>query len=219
MIVKGDSEMSNIDEENEKDKELEKKLEFLERTYDRQHYFVDRHEVMAEKVLTVLMITGGFVSICVTFFSKYSSELTPFGEYLLYFSTITAIIFTIFFIISFYLVIQAIRPLSSKALDKLDDKFIPNGNMLWIDSSIIYYRGILKFLDSVPKDKDPIKEYSEKIGMENIINNYIAQIYILSFYSNYKRIKLEKAMKYATYTIILGILTLVISSSLFIYIQ
>jgi len=196
--------MSKNDDNEEK---LNFKLRTLEAIYDRQHYFIDRHEVMAEKILTALMITGGLVSIVLTLLPRPS-----FNPIVLWSFVIIESLFFVFFLLSFYLVLQAIRPLSSKALKAFDEKLLPKIGKPWVKASLIYHRGILRFInDCLSGGKDPVKEYDESITTDNVINDYIKQIFILSYYSNYKRVQLERATKFTALTIILGITSLVIT--------
>ncbi|AMM40842.1 conserved hypothetical protein, membrane [Candidatus Desulfofervidus auxilii] len=200
--------MSDIDRnDREKFNDLKIKLEILEQIYDRQHYFIDRHEVMAEKMLTSLMITGGLVSVVFSLISR--SSISLYVWYLLFTS---GVLFFVSFLITFYLVIQTIRPLSSKAIKEFDEYLLPKIGKPWVKSSLIYHRGILKFIEScLGKNNNPVKEYYSAINMNNILNDYIKQIFILAYYSNYKRKQLEKASKYIIITIILGIFSILIS--------
>lgn len=192
---------------NDNEKKMDFKLETLKAIYDRQHYFIDRHETMAEKILTTLMITGGLVSIVLTLLPRPS-----FNPIVLWSFVIIESLFFVFFLISFCLVLQAIRPLSSKALKTFDEKLLPKIGKPWVETSLIYHRGILRFIsDCLSRKKDPVKEYDESITIDNVINDYIKQIFILSYYSNYKRMQLERATKFAVLTIILGITSLVIT--------
>ena len=198
--------MSDIDRnDKEKFNYSKKKLEILAQIYDRQHYFIDRHEIMAEKILTSLMIIGGLVSVVFSLISKSSISLNIW--YLLFTS---GGLFFVFFLITFYMIIQTVRPLSSKSIKELDEQLLPKIGKLWVESSLIYHRGILKFIEScLEKNTNPVREYYSAINMNNIINDYIKQNFILAYYSNYKRRQLEKSSKYIIVTIVLGILSIV----------
>ncbi len=200
--------MSDIERNNkEKFDDMKIKLEIIERIYDRQHYFIDRHEIMAEKMLTSLMIVGGLVSVVFSLISRTSISL-----YVWYILFTSGVSFFVSFLITFYLVVQTIRPLSSKAMKEFDEQLLPRIGKPWVKSSLIYHRGILRFIEScLKKNNDPVREYYLAINMDNIINDYIKQIFILAYYSNYKRKQLEKASTYTIITIILAILSIVIS--------
>lgn len=198
--------MPNTNKNGENLDVLDFKLRTLERIYDRQHYFIDRHEVMAEKILITLMIIGGFVSIIFSLFSKPLSNLFVWGLLITF-----EILFFVFFLYSIYLVIQTVRPLSSKALEQFDEKFLPRIGKQWVTASLIYHRGILKFInDSLAEGKHPVDMYYSAIDRDNITRDYVKQIFILAYYSNYKRRQLENTTKYAIITIILGILSVIV---------
>lgn len=181
------------------------KLQTLEEIYERQHFFIDRHETIAEKQLTALTILAGFVSVFLTFSKAPSSAMSWF---VIIFSTT---MFFGFFIFTMYTIISAIRPLSSKAKKALDNKLLPASNKPWIEQSPIYYRGIVKLLNEWEKaKKDPITEYGNLINRKSIKDDYIKQIFILSYYSDYKRKKLELASTCTIITSALGIATLII---------
>ena len=181
------------------------KLETLKEIYERQHFFIDRHEIIAEKQLTALTILAGFVSVFLTFSKAPSSAMSWF---VIIFSTT---MFFEFFIFTMYTIISAIRPLSSKAKKALDNKLLPASNKPWIEQSPIYYRGIVKLLNEWEKaKKDPVNEYDNLINRKNIKDDYIKQIFILSYYSDYKREKLEFASTCTIITSALGIATLII---------
>ncbi len=189
------------------DKNLDFELARLEKIYDMQHYFIDRHEVMAGKIMTSLMIIVGAVSILLSFVSK--SQLNPHIIYIILF---IAILFFISFWISFYLVVQTIRPLSSKAIKEIDEKLLPKTGKKWVKESLIYHRGIVKFINICLKNKEnPIEKYLEIINKkENIMEDYTKQIFILAYYSDYKRQQLEKATMFTICTSVMGVSLLII---------
>jgi len=192
---------------NNEDDQNKFKLDILEKICERQHFFIDRHETIAEKLFTSLAILGGFVSIVLGFHPLRSSNRAIAFSFLF-----MVILFFGVFLLSFYLILNTIRPLSSKALRKVDNELIPSTTKLWIKESLIYYRGITKLVkECLSGNKDPIVEYNRAITENNITNDYIKQIFILSYYSDFKRGQLELATILTASSAVLGIILLVVS--------
>ena len=178
----------------------------LEKIYDQQHFFIDRHETIAEKLLTALTILGGFVSIVLSFlpWPLSNSPISPLFQFIV-------VLFFGFFVLSLYVIINTIRPLSSKALKEPDTQLLPKEPKKWIKLSLIYYRGITKLAESCYSDgKNAVDEYKKELTKENMINDYIQQILILAHYSDYKRDQLEVATKLTILTSIFGGIALII---------
>jgi len=191
---------------NNEDGQNKFKLDILEKIYERQHFFIDRHETIAEKLFTSLTILGGFVSIVLGFHPLRSSNRAIAFSY-----SFMVILFFGVFLLSFCLILNTIRPLSSKALRKVDNELIPNTTKPWIKESLIYYRGITKLAkECFSGKKDPVVEYNRAITENNITNDYIKQIFILSYYSDFKRDQLELATIFTVSSAVLGIILLVV---------
>ncbi|MCJ7424664.1 hypothetical protein MUP01_10425 [Candidatus Bathyarchaeota archaeon] len=191
---------------NNEDGQSKFKLGMLEKIYERQHFFIDRHETIAEKLFTSLAILGGFVSIVLGFHPLRSSNRAIAFSFLF-----MVILFFGVFLLSFCLILNTIRPLSSKALRKVDNELIPSTTKPWIKESLIYYRGITKLVkECLSGKKDPIMEYNRAITENNITNDYIKQIFILSYYSDFKRDQLERATILTVSSAVLGVILLVV---------
>lgn len=177
---------------------MEKKeflLEQLKFIYEKQHYFVDRHETMAEKYFTVLTLLAGTLTLLMTINS----------EKILFLKTIVIvsyIIFILFFCISLICLIKIINPLSTNFMNKHKD--IKN-NKNWIDDSSIYYRGIInKFNNLTPQN------FIDNLTYDNYTLDLAKQISILAKYSDNKRIKLEKLKIYIYFAIVFSIINLIL---------
>lgn len=185
--------MQNIDEHS--------KLDYIIQIYERQHYFIDRHETMAEKLLSVILILTTIISAIVTFnFSDIRNGymIIPFCVYL------------ICFLFSIYKIIDTIQPLSSKAIDT-STNFIEKSNKSWLEESLIYYRGIIKIKNgALNENKIPIVEYENLLSEENYSRDLIKQIFILAYYSDYKRESLEIAKNLTKITVLIGIICIVL---------
>jgi hypothetical protein len=192
--------------DNNEDSQNKFKLDILEKIYERQHFFIDRHETMAEKLFTSLAILGGFVSIVLGFHPLQSSSRAIAFSFLF-----MVVLFFGFFLLSFCMILNTIRPLSSKALREVDNELVPNTTKPWIKESLIYYRGITELVTRCfSSKKDPVAEYNRVVTENNITNDYIRQIFILSYYSDFKRDQLELATILTGISAVLGIILLVV---------
>ena len=186
---------------------MNSKLDHLKAIYQQQHYFIDRHETMGEKLLMALLITGGMVSVVFAIAQKVEMQ----GWIFFVFVTIE-IAFFLSFLLAYLLVADAVRPLSSKALSWIDEELLPKTGKGWINESLIYYRGILNITKEAKyTEHQPLQEYLDLIDDENMEKDYAKQVVILAHYSDYKRKKLERATHFAIGTILAGVISLIFS--------
>lgn len=175
------------------------KLQIVNQIYDRQHFFIDRHETMAEKLLTILMLLTTIIAAIVTFNLNDFRNLIlliPFLVYLICFST------------TLLQLINVIQSLSSKAI-KQSTTFIDKGNKSWLEESLIYYRGIIKIKEkALSENKVPLIEYDNMITYDHFYKDMIKQIFILAHYSDYKRKRLEAAKRMTIVTILSGLVSI-----------
>lgn len=183
------------------------KINYLMQIYDRQHYFVDRHDSMAEKFINVLLVEVTALTII------FSIVIQSFGvsiqQYI--FLSIYILLFS-FTLIKLFLVI---RPLSKIAINRNNEQIIKKENKNWINNSLIYYQGIIaRKNDSLDNEKPPTEEYLKSITDDTIEKDLVQQIFILAQYSDFKRKKLERTVSWtiitSIYGIIVGILLVVI---------
>ena len=77
----------------------------------------------------------------------------------------------------------------------------------WIDSSFIYYQGIIaRIQEAKNAEKVPSQEYINQLDDESLGQDYLQQIFILSQYSKFKKEKLEVALKWIIGTSVFGVL-------------
>ncbi len=169
--------------------EKEFTLEQLKFIYDKQHYFIDRHETMAGKYFTVLTFITGALTLLI---SVKLEKLTDHKSVIL---ISFGLLFFCFFV-SIFKLINTINPLSSTLLKSHEQI---KSKTDWVENSFIYYRGIMDIFNSGGHI-----EYISKINEQSFINDLSKQIYILANYSDIKRDKLEKAKKWISSTLILS---------------
>lgn len=91
--------------------------------YDRQHYFIDRHDSMAEKMINILVIMttiiSGILSITIPKANNIWIVVIPF------------IIHLIFFTITLINLINTIKPLSNKAIKYKDESLLLKNDKEW----------------------------------------------------------------------------------------
>jgi len=176
----------------------------LQDIYDRQHYFIDRHESMGKKLLSALVLTGGLVSIVFTLAEKMAATGALRYAFLCY-----VLVFFAFFVASYFAVSKALRPLSSKALSWLDLELLPSHGKDWVKASRVYYRGILeRAAEATKHGRDPVTDLMARLNENELCVDLSRQIIILAYYSDYKRKYLERATKLTTLTILIGIIAL-----------
>ncbi|MEA4895363.1 MAG: hypothetical protein VB064_08870 [Oscillospiraceae bacterium] len=174
-------------------------IETLSKIYDRQHYFIDRHDSMAEKLMNTLLIELSGLTIL---YSLLIDKIQPLS-----FKTLLPLfVFVVLFTASLVQLILVIRPLSSKAKNEKDKSLLNEENKKWISDSSIYYRGIVSQIKkSLEEQKVPSAVYLDRMNNRNITADLIQQIFILAQYSEFKRTKLETAIKWIIATTVIGV--------------
>lgn len=171
--------------------------------YNQQHYFIDRHDSMAEKFINVLLVEITALTIVFTLIIQ-SSNAT-------YFHYIILLIFIILFSVTLIKLFLIIRPLSKKAINKKNEDIVKSENKNWIENSSIYYRGIIAQKKAALENfQSPFDSYIKNITDENIKKDLVQQIFILAQYSNYKRQKLEIVVKWVIITSLYGLLATIL---------
>jgi len=165
--------------------------------YNRQHYFADRHDAMAERMLKILSIIVGFVSALVVL------QIDKAGSFI-WLAAVLLGIHWCFFIATLYTLMSIIGPLSSKAHNHQDESILPTGDKGWITNSVLYYRGITSLINlALQQEKIPKECFMEKVK-KDFTQDLVQQIFILAKYSEYKRKRLEFATKFTFATCISG---------------
>lgn len=173
--------------------EMENMKNILE-VYKMQHYFIDRHEIMAEKTLTVILVLTTIISAIITF---------NFNDICNKYLAIPFCFYIICFCISIVEILRTIQPLSSKKMKGTPN--FENFNREWPKESVIYYRGIISIMEKALKEnKSLLDEYYNLVNNQNFYEDLIKQIYILAQYSDYKRKRLEKAKRMSSITVFMG---------------
>lgn len=171
------------------------KLEQLKFLYEKQHYFIDRHEVMAEKYFAILTMLASVSTILMTVTSE------KMGDFKYYIIGIY-IIFLILFVISLIKLINIVNPMSTILMNK--HKEIKKKKS-WVNESFIYYRGIVNKFKSISDD-----EFIEELEIEKLSLDFVRQINVLAEYSNHKREKLEEVKIWVVFAIIFSSITIIL---------
>lgn len=184
----------------------EKKLQYLQGIYNQQHYFVDRHDSMAEKFINILLVEITCLSVVYALIFNDNQNGSPHWYHIL-----PIILFVVSFVVTLIQLLFVIRPLSSKAKKYDDESLINKENKLWIKKSSLYYQGIISQIDAaLANSKVPSEFFLNQIDTQNAIDDLIQQIFILAQYSNYKREKLERLIYYISATTVLGVISVLI---------
>lgn len=184
----------------------EERMNYLHNIYNQQHYFVDRHDSMAEKFMNILLAEVTCFSVIYAIVFNGSQPLNP-----KWFQIVPIFLFVVSFVISLAMLLFIVCPLSSKAKKYDDESLISKEHKGWVKKSSLYYQGIINQIDSaLAANKVPIECYREQISTENMTNDLIHQIFILAQYSDYKRKKLEKAIYSIIVTTILGLVSVLV---------
>lgn len=179
------------------------KLEFANTIYEKQHYFIDRHEIMAEKLFTFLLILTSVITISVVL----NNDVISINPLLV---LLPLSIFYIFFLLALYFAITTVKPLSSKAIKETDKELLNKEKKPWVNESLIYYRGLINFMEkNYAIGKSPLTEFYNILTVENITKDLIKQTFILSEYSDYKRRRLEKAVSIGLISIFFLVITII----------
>lgn len=94
----------------------EKKLQYLQSIYNQQHYFVDRHDSMAEKFINILLVEVTCLSVVYALIFNSDQQTAP-----QWFHILPIGLFVFLFVASLVKLLFIVRPLSSKA-KKYDDE-------------------------------------------------------------------------------------------------
>ncbi len=184
----------------------EKKLQYLQNIYNQQHYFVDRHDSMAEKFINILLVEVTCLSVVYALIFNGNQESAP-----QWFHILPIGLFVFAFVASLVKLLFIVRPLSSKAKKYDDESLISKGNKVWVKKSSLYYQGIINQIDAaLSNNKVPSECFLDQIDTQSATNDLIQQIFILAQYSNYKREKLEESIYYIIATTILGIISVLV---------
>lgn len=181
----------------------DKKVEILEKIYYQQHYFVDRHDSMAERFMNILLVE---VSCFAFIFTMCMKDKTTTVRWLSITQALLILLFLACFVTSLIKLFLIIRPLSTKAKDSKEN-LIKIENKPWILNSSVYYQGILAQIQNAKKnEKVPSEEYLAQLDNNNLGRDYLQQIFILSQYSQYKKERLEAVLKWIIGTSVFGVL-------------
>lgn len=177
-------------------------IENLKYIYQQQHYFIDRHDSMAEKFINILLVEVTALTIILLLTSDIPNDasicsIVKFVGILLY---------IIAFSITLTKLLLVIRPLSKLAKDKNNNKLVKEENKKWIKKSLIYYQGInLLRNEALENDNSSSETFISKLSDENLSKDLVQQIFILAQYSNYKSKLIQKSVKWVIGTTILGV--------------
>lgn len=185
--------------------DMKDKIGYLQNIYNQQHYFVDRHDSMAEKFINILLAELSCISVVYAIVFNGSETVNPKW----YQITLIAA-FVILFTISLIKLLFIVRPLSSKAKKYRDESLIGKSNKAWVKKSSLYYQGIINQINSALSDnKVPSDCFIEQLTEENLSNDLTQQIFILAQYSNYKKEKLECSIYFIVSTTVVGLFSII----------
>lgn len=186
--------------------DIKERLQYLQSIYNQQHYFVDRHDSMAEKFINILLVEVTCLSVVYALIFNGSQAVAP-----KWFHILPIVLFVISFVVSLVKLLFIVRPLSSKAKKYDDESLISKGNKVWVKKSSLYYQGIINQIDAaLSNNKVPSECFLNQIDTQNATNDLIQQIFILAQYSNYKREKLEQSILYIITTTVLGLISVLV---------
>lgn len=180
------------------------KINYLLNIYNQQHYFIDRHDSMAEKFINILLVEVTCLSIVYALiFGAIEKETLSVIQ------TVSISIFIVVFVVSLIKLLFIVQPLSKKAKKFDNESLVNKENKLWIKKSLFYYQGIINQIeDALTNSKVPSQNYLSLLELENIKNDLVQQVFILAQYSNYKRKKLERAIYWIIATTIVGLISI-----------
>lgn len=178
--------------------EINEKITHLKDIYNQQHYFIDRHDSMAEKFINILLVEVTALTIILSAFSSNKNMCI-----IVY---VAIAIYVLFFSITLIKLFLVVRPLSQIAKDKNNEALLRSENKNWIDISLFYYQGInAQRKMAIAQEKIPTQVYFNNITSENISKDLIQQIFILAQYSIYKHNQIQKSVKWIIATTLIGI--------------
>lgn len=182
-----------------------KKYEKVLRIYEQQHYFIERHDSMAEKFMNMLLIELTCLSIVYTLILDGADSFSWH-----WWQWLPSTLFVVVFVISLIKLLLIVRPLSSKAKQYNDESLVQEQNKASILKSSFYYQGIVSQMRYANKKKlNPFDYFLEHINERNLTEDLTQQIFVLAQYSNYKKDKLEKSINWIIATTILGVISVV----------
>lgn len=178
-------------------------LEQLEKVYQQQHYFIDRHDAMAEKFINVLLVEVTCFSFLFTARVGVST-----GSGLHSCAVASILVFLGLFVLSLLHLFLIVRPLSRKAAKLRDESLVKRENKYWITKSSLYYKGIIEqYNDALQDNKVPFEAYCENLTSDSIAQDYYQQIVILARYSQYKHNQLNLGLYLVCATTAMGLIS------------
>lgn len=187
--------------------ELKSIIEKLKYIYQQQHYFIDRHDSMAEKFINILLVEVTEITIILLLASDISNDVSIWAII----KYIGVAVYVIAFSITLTKLLLVIRPLSKIAKDKTNNELVKTENKKWIKNSLIYYQGINLHRDTaLEEEKSPTETFLNELTDENLSKDFVQQIFILAQYSKYKSELIQKSVKWIIGTTILGVIVTVV---------
>ena len=181
---------------------LKSQIENLKYIYQQQHYFIDRHDSMAEKLINILLVEVTALTIILLLTSNIPKD----ASICTIVKFVGIVLYVIVFSITLTKLLLVIRPLSKLAKDINNNKLVKDENKKWITSSLIYYQGInLHRNTALENENSPTETFISKLTDENLTKDLVQQIFILAQYSNYKSTLIQKSVNWVIVTTILGV--------------
>lgn len=182
------------------------KINYLFEIYNRQHYFVERHDAMAEKFLNVLLIEVTCISIIYTLICSNTNSFN-----LNKFQCGSIVLFVLVFLITLIHLLLIVQPLSSKAKKANNEELLNTENKHWIPKSLIYYQGIInRISEAQANELAPSEEYYNAVNTDELAKDLVQQIFILAQYSKYKKKKLKISIWLIAATAVIGLVSMAI---------
>lgn len=182
--------------------DLKNQIENLKFIYQQQHYFIDRHDSMAEKFINILLVEVTALTIILLLTSDIPKDTSVCSIV----KFVGIVLYIIVFSITLTKLLLVIRPLSKLAIDKNNNDLVKDENKKWIKNSLIYYQGINLHRNTALEDeKSPTETFISELTDENLSKDFVQQIFILAQYSDYKRKLIQKSVKWVIGTTILGV--------------
>lgn len=183
--------------------EFKEKICYLKDIYQQQHYFIDRHDTMAERFINILLVEITALTIIFSLVANITTYTVI--------KAISIIIYITFFSVTLIKLFLVIRPLSAIAKDKDNEELLRNENKKWVDSSLVYYQGINAHRKkATEQEESPSETYVSNLKDEIILKDLTQQIFILAQYSEYKSKQIRNSVKWVIGTTVLGIVTIIL---------
>lgn len=175
--------------------ENKEKIKYLKDIYLQQHYFIDRHDSMSEKYINTLTYIATALTVL------FSLNIDGIKDH----KTVFAISFTLLISSLSVAIIKVMN-----VFNPLSKHFIKNRKKINyrtedINDSFIYYRGIINRVNNGGDNK-----FIEDISIDNLLKDFMGQIYILAKYCEEKRERLENAKKWVIGTVLMSIVNAVL---------